>query len=79
MPDVEFTKIRIEDHLNADEMYAELEKSVLAMNPAADAGRIRAAYDCACIAHSGQKRREGSDYVTHCVAAAEKRSMLRIP
>ena len=68
MPDDETNKT---EYLNADEMYAALEKSVLAMNPAVDAGRIRSAYDCAVLAHSGQKRREGSAYVTHCVAAAQ--------
>jgi len=59
------------EHLNADEMYEKLEKSVVAMNPSADLGRICAAYQCAAVAHSGQTRREGSAYVTHCVAAAE--------
>ena len=36
-----------------------------------DMGRIRAAYDMARLAHSGQLRRDGSPYVTHCVAAAD--------
>ena len=36
-----------------------------------DLGRIRAAYDMARMAHSGQKRRDGSPYVTHCIAAAD--------
>ena len=36
-----------------------------------DLGRIRAAYDMARVAHSGQLRRDGSPYVTHCIAAAD--------
>ena len=36
-----------------------------------DMGRIRAAYEMAKMAHAGQKRRDGSPYVTHCIAAAD--------
>ena len=36
-----------------------------------DMGRIRAAYDMAKMAHAGQKRKDGSPYVTHCIAAAD--------
>ena len=36
-----------------------------------DIGRISAAYDMARLAHSGQLRKDGSPYVTHCVAAAD--------
>ena len=36
-----------------------------------DLGRIRAAYDMARLAHSGQLRKDGSPYVTHCIAAAD--------
>ena len=36
-----------------------------------DLGRIRAAYEMARMAHSGQRRRDGSPYVTHCIAAAD--------
>lgn len=57
--------------LSPEKMYEQLEKSVIEMNPTADVGRIRAAYECASIAHSGQKRKEGSDYVTHTIAAAQ--------
>ena len=59
------------EYLSPEKMYEQLEKSVLEMNPAADTGRIRAAYECATKAHSGQKRKEGSDYVTHTIAAAQ--------
>ena len=57
--------------LDPDEMYAELEKKIKASNADMDLGRISAAYDMARLAHSGQKRRDGSPYVTHCVAAAD--------
>ena len=33
--------------------------------------KIHEAYDCATEAHEGQKRRDGSDYVTHPIAVAE--------
>ena len=52
-------------------LYAQLEKSVLEINPNADMGRIHAAYDCATLAHSGQKRKDGSEYVTHTISAAQ--------
>ncbi|NCC66673.1 MAG: bifunctional (p)ppGpp synthetase/guanosine-3',5'-bis(diphosphate) 3'-pyrophosphohydrolase [Clostridia bacterium] len=57
--------------LSPEKMYKSLEKSVLELNPTADIGRIRAAYECAVKAHSGQKRKDGSDYVTHTVVAAQ--------
>ncbi len=59
------------EFLSPIEMYEQLEKSVLELNPTADMGRIHAAYECAVVAHSGQKRKEGSDYVTHTIAAAQ--------
>jgi len=59
------------EYLSPEKMYEQLEKSAIEMNPATDVGRIRAAYECASQAHSGQKRKEGSDYVTHTIAAAQ--------
>jgi GTP pyrophosphokinase len=64
-------KITEHELLSPEKMYASLEKSLLELNPTADIGRIRAAYECAVKAHSGQKRKDGSDYVTHTVAAAQ--------
>ncbi|MBQ3211101.1 MAG: bifunctional (p)ppGpp synthetase/guanosine-3',5'-bis(diphosphate) 3'-pyrophosphohydrolase [Oscillospiraceae bacterium] len=52
-------------------MFDELEKKIKESCPGFDTGRIRAAYDTAKMAHSGQNRKDGSPYVTHCVAAAE--------
>ena len=57
--------------LDPDEMYAGLEKKIRESGHVMDTGRIRAAYETARVAHSGQKRKDGSPYVTHCVAAAE--------
>ena len=36
-----------------------------------DMGRVRAAFELAADSHAGQKRRDGSPYVTHTIAAAE--------
>ena len=57
--------------LDPDQMYSELEAKITSSGRSMDLGRIRAAYEVARIAHSGQVRREGSPYVTHCVAAAD--------
>ena len=64
-------EVKASVELNPDEMYAQLEKKIIETGHQMDIGRIRAAYDTACMAHSGQKRRDGSPYVTHCVAAAD--------
>ena len=57
--------------LDPDEMFRSLEKKIQGLSYNVEAGRIRAAYDLAKLAHSGQLRKDGSPYVTHCVAAAE--------
>jgi len=57
--------------LDPDEMFRSLEKKIQSLSYNVEAGRIRAAYDLAKLAHSGQLRKDGSPYVTHCVAAAE--------
>ena len=50
--------------------YRELEQKITSAGIAADLGRVRAAFECADRAHSGQKRKDGSPYVSHCIAAA---------
>ena len=57
--------------LDPDEMFAELENKIQVNCPEMELGRIKAAYEMAKLAHAGQKRKEGSPYVTHCVAAAD--------
>lgn len=57
--------------MSPEELYERLKTSITELNPNMDMGRIHAAYECACVAHSGQKRRDGSEYVTHTIAAAQ--------
>ncbi len=57
--------------LDPDAMYAALEEKIRAGSHPMDIERIRAAYEMARSAHEGQKRKDGSPYVTHCVAAAD--------
>ncbi len=57
--------------LDPEEMYAKLEEKLRAGGHEADLERIRAAYETAKAAHAGQKRKDGSPYLTHCVAVAE--------
>lgn len=57
--------------LDPDKMFAALEEKIKNSGVEMDMGRIRAAYDMARLAHSGQLRRDGSPYVTHCVAVAD--------
>ena len=51
--------------------YRELAETILEHNPGVDLGRVRAAFELADRAHSGQRRKAGTPYVTHCVAAAQ--------
>ena len=57
--------------LDPDQMYAALEEKIKSSGHPMDLGRVRAAYETAKMAHSGQLRKDGSPYVTHCVAAAD--------
>ncbi len=57
--------------LDPDVMYAELEEKIRTLGHPVDLARIRAAYKTAKAAHEGKLRKDGSPYVTHCVAAAD--------
>ena len=57
--------------VDIDAQYQALEDKIRQAGHGMDLGRIRAAYEMARIAHSGQLRRDGSPYVTHCIAAAD--------
>ncbi len=57
--------------LNPDAMFEALVQKIKSTGMDIDIGRISAAYDMARLAHSGQLRKDGSPYVTHCVAAAD--------
>ncbi len=59
------------EFLNPETMYGQLVKTVLEVTPSANLERLETAYLCAVKAHSGQKRKDGSDYVTHAIAAAQ--------
>ena len=63
-PDEAYTQI-------VEDSFRRLQEKILAYNPSADMVRIRAAFDCAEEAHRQQKRRDGSPYLTHVVAAAD--------
>ena len=56
--------------VSVSELYEILEKTILLGNSGADMTRIRAAFEYANAAHAEQKRRDGSPYVTHALAAA---------
>ena len=53
-----------------EQMYQQLVDSIRSYNQNIDLGRVRAAYECAERAHSGQRRKDGSPYVSHALAAA---------
>ena len=57
--------------LDPDELYARLEEKLRQAAHPVDMDRVRTAYQVAKTAHEGQKRKDGSPYVTHCVAAAD--------
>ena len=54
-----------------DEMYIRLENRLRGLGHSLDLERIRAAYEMAKKGHEGQMRKDGSPYLTHCVATAE--------
>ena len=57
--------------LDPDKMFQELMVKIRENCPGMDLERIKAAYEMARSAHEGQLRKDGSPYVTHCVAAAD--------
>ena len=57
--------------MNPDEMFEKLIDKIQSSNSSMDVERIRAAYELAKKGHEGQKRKDGSDYITHCISAAE--------
>ncbi|MDO4983453.1 MAG: bifunctional (p)ppGpp synthetase/guanosine-3',5'-bis(diphosphate) 3'-pyrophosphohydrolase [Eubacteriales bacterium] len=59
------------DKYDADAQFEALLKKISDTGHPIDTERVRAAYNTAKIAHSGQKRKDGTPYVTHCIAAAD--------
>ena len=62
---------KVNTPLDPDQMFSELDEKIAASGHPIDRERVRAAYEMARSAHEGQKRKDGSPYVTHCVAAAD--------
>ncbi len=58
------------EEFSPEKSFEELKATVLENSPHANIPLIRRAFDCAVQAHSGQKRKDGSPYVTHTIAAA---------
>ena len=65
------TQERKNKNVDPDQLFEELVRKIQENTHSMDLGRIRAAYEMARMAHSGQLRRDGSPYVTHCIAAAD--------
>ena len=64
-------KTAVHTPLDPDAMFAELDEKIRSSGSDMNMDRIRAAYIMARDAHDGQKRKDGSPYVTHCVATAD--------
>ena len=56
---------------NMEERYLKLEQTVRSYNPSANFEQIRAAFEFAVAAHEGQKRKDGSPFVSHPLAVAQ--------
>ena len=54
-----------------EERYLKLEETIRSYNPGANFEQIRAAYEFAAAAHEGQKRKDGSPFVSHPLAVAQ--------
>ncbi len=59
------TSLKLNSGLDPDALYRELEARIEASGRTFDIGRIRAAYEMARRAHEGQKRKDGSPYLSH--------------
>lgn len=57
--------------MTIQEQYEKLESTVRTYNPSADFPQILAAFQFAEQCHRGQKRKDGSDYITHPLAVAQ--------
>ena len=57
--------------INVDEKYNKLEATIKEYMPDADIGRIRSAFDYARKAHGTQLRKDGNEFITHPLSAAE--------
>ena len=53
------------------ERFEKLKEKIKETNPTANIARIQEAFEFALTAHGGQRRKDGSPYITHPLAAAE--------
>ena len=59
------------EQLNPEQLYSVLEEKIRKSGRNMDADRIRSAYELAADVHAAQCRKDGSPYITHCIAAAD--------
>ena len=64
---VQKTNISVDPDIQFEELLAKIQAGSHKM----DLDRIRSAYEMAREAHASQKRKDGSPYITHCIAAAD--------
>ena len=57
--------------MNMEDRYLKLEETIRSYNPGANLAQIRSAYEFAASAHEGQKRKDGSPFVSHPLAVAQ--------
>jgi GTP pyrophosphokinase len=62
------------DYMTIDNLLKIVRKNI----PSADLDMIRLAYDFAEVAHQGQKRATGEDYIQHCLQTARNLAELRL-
>ena len=60
-----------QDYELIENAYRSLADTILERNPGIDLGRVRSAFEYAERAHTGQRRQQGTPYVTHVIAAAQ--------
>ncbi|NCC68139.1 MAG: bifunctional (p)ppGpp synthetase/guanosine-3',5'-bis(diphosphate) 3'-pyrophosphohydrolase, partial [Clostridia bacterium] len=64
-------KVSEEKTADLDALFEALISRIKTGSISMDLDRIRAAYNCAAKVHAEQKRRDGTPYVSHCIATAE--------
>lgn len=57
--------------MTPDQLFENLIEKINIGGHISNIDKVREAYEYAKTAHEGQKRRDGSDYITHCIAAAD--------
>lgn len=59
-----------ENYRKPEELYSCLVKSIQENNVVTDFTKVEQAYNLSCLAHEGQKRKSGEDFVTHPINVA---------